>query len=402
MNSNEIKELAGKVIMQTYGRYDLALASGDGTTLTDPEGNNYLDFVSGLAVASLGHANKELADVMVEQARKLVHVSNLYFTEPQVLLAKALVDNSFADRVFFCNSGAEANEAAIKLARKYSFDKYGEGRHKFLSMKDSFHGRTMSTIAVTGQPDKHVGFTPLMNGIKFLPLNDTEALREALTDEVCAVIIEPIQGEGGVNKGRPEYLEAMRQLCTEKDVLLIFDEIQVGMGRTGSLFAYEQYGVEPDIMTLAKALANGLPIGAALAREEVAATFGPGTHASTFGGTPLVCAVANAVMEKMTAPGFLENVREMGEYFIGKLEEIVAKHEFALEVKGRGLILGLKVSFPGGDVVNSLMQKGFLINCIQGSILRFLPPLTITTAEIDRLIPVLEGTLIEAAALAEI
>lgn len=399
MNSKEIKALAEKVFMKTYGRYDLALTKGEGVFVYDPEGNKYLDFVSGLAVASLGHANETVAQAVAQQARTLVHVSNLYYTEPQVKLAQKLIENCFADRVFFGNSGAEANEAAIKLARKYSFDKYGPNRFRILTMDNSFHGRTMATLSATAQLDKHVGFEPLNEGFAYLPLNDLDAVKKAFQEGgVCAVMIEPIQGEGGVNEVDQDYLKALRDLGRDNDILLIFDEIQVGMGRLGALFAYQLLGVEPDIMTLAKALANGLPIGAVLAREEVAEAFGPGTHASTFGGTPLVTSAALAVLETMLAPGFMDQVQRVGDYFKSRLAGFVEKHEFAEEVRGRGLLLGLKVSFPGAEVVNQLMAKGYLINCIQGNILRFLPPLTITEAEVDSLIPVLEETLAALAA----
>ena len=398
MNSEEIKALADKVLMKTYGRYDLALARGEGARVWDPEGKEYLDFVSGLAVVSLGHAHPGVAEAVARQARTLVHTSNLYFTEPQVRLAQVLTENCFADRVFFCNSGAEANEAAIKLARKYSFDRYGAGRHRILSMDKSFHGRTMSALAATAQPDKHVGFQPLPTGFSYLPFNDLAALKAALTEDVCAVMIEPIQGEGGVNEASKNYLKSLCQVCRSYDVLVVFDEVQVGMGRTGHLFAHQLYGVEPDIMCLAKALANGLPIGATLATEKVSQSFGPGTHASTFGGTPLVAAAALVVLETMLAPGFLENVRTVGDYFKERLNGLKKSYAFVKDVRGQGLILAMELDFPGAKVVSGLMAKGFLINCIQTSVLRFLPPLTIGRAEVDRLVPALEETLVEAAA----
>jgi len=394
MNSDEIKTLADKVIMKSYGRLDLALTRGEGCKLYDPEGNEYLDFVAGLAVTSLGHSNPVVAEAVAAQARTLVHVSNLFYTEPQVRLAKLLTDNCFADRVFFGNSGAEANEAAIKLARRYSFDKYGPGRYHIVTIEDSFHGRTMATLAATAQPDKHVGFEPLPAGFSYVPLNDLPAMEKALTPEVCAVMLEPIQGEGGVNEMNRDYLKKVVDLCRSKDILVIFDEIQVGMGRTGALFCHQNYGVEPDIMTLAKALANGLPIGAALAREEVAQAFVPGTHASTFGGTPLVTAAACAVLETMLAPGFLDQVKRVGAYFKSRLTDLADKHDFH-EVRGQGLILGLQIDFPGAGVVKGMMDRGFLINCTMGNVLRFLPPLTVTEAEVDLLLPVLEEVLVE-------
>lgn len=399
MKSEEMIAEAGQVLMNTYGgRYGLALVRGEGPYVYDPEGNEYLDFVGGLAVAALGHSHPKVARAVAEQALKLVHVSNLYFTEPQLQLARLLVDHSFADRVFFCNSGAEANEAAIKLARKYSFDKYGPGRYKILSMEDSFHGRTMATLAATAQAKIHKGFEPLMDGFAYLPLGDLDALEAALTDDVCAMIIEPIQGEGGVNEPEEGFLRRAAELCRAKDVLVIFDEVQVGMGRTGMLFSYQHYGVEPDIMSLAKALANGLPIGATLAREEVAQVFGPGSHATTFGGTPLVSAAAVATLETILEPGFLEQVRWIGNYFRSKLEALVEQYDFVLRVKGRGLMIGLELAFPGDGVRIEMQRRGFLINCTHDTVLRFLPPLIITEKEVDRLIPALEDALKAEAA----
>lgn len=397
MTSEEIKALAAKVMMNTYGRYDLALVRGQGPKVFDAEGKKYLDFVSGLAVTSLGHAHEKIAQALFDQARTLIHVSNLYFTEPQVRLAKILTDHSFADRVFFCNSGAEANEAAIKLARKYSFDKYGQGRYRVLTMTESFHGRTLATLSATAQTKVHNGFYPLVDGFGYVQFGDLAALEPALTKEVCAVLIEPIQGEGGVNEPPDGYLPQLLELCHSRDILVIFDEVQVGLGRTGTLFAYQQFGVEPDIMTLAKAIANGLPMGACLAKEEVAQAFTPGTHATTFGGTPLVSAAALAVMDLMLAPGFLEQVVRVGAYFKRRLTDLATRYPFVTKVKGRGLILGIDLTFAGAPVVKSLMDQGFLINCTHDTVLRFLPPLTITETEVDLLLPALEATLTAAA-----
>ena len=398
VSSQEIKETTGRAMMNTYGRYDLALVRGQGAVVYDPEGKEYLDFVAGLAVAGLGHAHPKVAEAVAGQARRLVHVSNLYFTEPQARLAEALTEKSFADRVFFCNSGAEANEAAIKLARKYSADKYGPGRYKILTMENSFHGRTLATLSATAQEKIHKGFEPLVDGFAYLPWSDSAALERALADDVCALMIEPIQGEGGVNEPADGYLNRAAELCRARDVLLIFDEVQVGMGRTGTLFAYQNFGVEPDVMTLAKALANGLPIGAMLAREEAARAFGPGTHATTFGGTPLVSAAALAVLETMLAPGFMDQVVRVGVYFRNLLEGLAERHDFIRQIRGRGLILALELTFPGGGAVSELMRRGFLINCTQETVLRFLPPLIITEAEVDRLLPALEETLVAEAA----
>jgi len=398
LSSEEIKSLADRVLMKTYGRYDLALVRGEGVKVYDPEGREYLDFVAGIAVAGLGHADRQVAEALADQARRLVHVSNLYYTEPQVRLAELLVDNSFADRVFFCNSGAEANEAAIKLARRYSFDKYGPGRHIIVSMEKSFHGRTMATLSATGQDKVRHGFEPYVERFVFVPFNDLTALEKVLGADVCAVILEPIQGEGGVNEPADDYLGRVAEMCRAKDVLVIFDEVQVGLGRTGKLFAYQHFGVEPDIMTLAKALANGLPMGAALAREETAKSFGPGSHATTFGGGPVVSAAALVVVETLLSEGFLDQVARAGGYFKEKLIELAEKYEFIREVRGRGLILAMELIFPGGGVLKELMGRGFLINCIQDNVLRFVPPLIITEAEIDRLLPVLEEVLVHQAA----
>ena len=394
MTSQEIKEEAGAVLMNTYGlRYGLALVRGEGIRVWDPEGREYLDFVGGLAVCNLGHAHPAVTEAVCRQAGTLVHASNLFYTEPQVRLARLLVDHSFADQVFFCNSGAEANEAAIKLARKYSFDKYGPGRYHVLTMQDSFHGRTMATLSATAQKKIHQGFEPLMDGFKYLPLGDLAALEEALTDEVCAVMIEPIQGEGGVNDPGDQFLRDLVSLCRRKDVLVIYDEVQVGLGRTGRLFAHQHSGAEPDIMTLAKALANGLPMGAALARDQVAQAFGPGSHATTFGGSPLVAAAGLACLETILAPGFLPRAAEVGDYFKKRLGEIKDRCDFVRAVKGRGLILGLELDFPAADARQALQDRGFLVNVTHDSVLRFVPPLVVTEKEIDQLLPALEEVL---------
>ncbi|MGA7965866.1 MAG: aspartate aminotransferase family protein, partial [Gammaproteobacteria bacterium] len=295
---------ADKYMFRTYGRFPLTLIRGEGCRVWDEEGKEYLDFVGGIAVCALGHSSPMVTRALEEQSKTLVHVSNLYYTRPQTDLAQLLVENSFADRVFFCNSGAEANEAAIKLARRYSSEKSGANRHVIISMENSFHGRTMATLSATGQAKIQVGYDPLLQGFKFVPFNDISRLRQAVDEHVCAVILEPIQGEGGVICPDEGYLKAVRKLCDEKGILLIFDEVQVGMGRTGKLFAHEHYGVVPDIMTLAKALGNGLPIGAMLSTDKVGAAFGPGSHATTFGGTPLVTAVSKAVLKSLLEDGW--------------------------------------------------------------------------------------------------
>jgi acetylornithine aminotransferase len=334
-----------------------------------------------------------VTQALLEQANKLVHVSNLYYTQPQIELARLLVEHSFADRVFFCNSGAEANEAAIKLARRYSNEKYGENRYVIITMENSFHGRTMATLSATGQDKIKKGFAPLLEGFRFVPFNDFESIEQAIDETVCAVMLEPIQGEGGVVCPEGDYLKRVQELCMEKDLVLIFDEVQVGMGRTGKLFAHEHYGVTPHIMTLAKALGNGLPIGAMLATDELGSAFGPGSHATTFGGTPLVTAVGKAVLTSLLEDGWIDHCRDVGEYFKEELKTLAQKYNQVKEVRGEGLILGMVMESPCGSLVDALREKGFLVNCTQDKILRFIPPLIITREEIDQLVSTLEELL---------
>jgi len=380
--------------MQTYSRFPVVMVEGSGAILKDETGKNYLDFLSGIAVCSLGHNHPAVTEAICEQAAKLVHVSNLYYTKPQTVLAEMLVAASFADRVFFANSGAEANEAAIKLARKYS----PAGRYEIISLQGSFHGRTLATVAATGQPKFHQGFEPLPAGFLSVPFGDINAIEAAVTDRTCAIFIEPLQGEGGVRPLAREYLAAIRALCDSKKLLLIFDEVQVGMGRTGSLFAYQQLGVVPDIMSLAKALGNGLPIGAMLAKEKVAAAFTAGTHASTFGGNPVACAAAVATMKVMQKEGFLAEVQEKGAYLADRLTELKGRYPTLVDaVRGMGLIQGLVLSegarSQGPAIINRLFEQGILANFAGGVALRFLPPLIISRQEIDIMIDALNGVL---------
>jgi acetylornithine aminotransferase len=384
---------ANEVIAKTYKRFPVVLTRGSGSTLWDENGKRYTDFVAGIAVCNLGHAHPKIVQALTEQARTLWHVSNLFYTVPQKDLAAWLTAHSFADRVFFCNSGAEANEAAIKLARKY-FKEAGEGhRFRMISMEQSFHGRTMATLSATGQEKVRHGFDPLLEGFDFVPFNDVDAIRARIGPATCAVLLEPIQGEGGVRCPAPEFLKQVRALCDEAGLLLIFDEIQTGMGRTGKLFAYEHFGVTPDIMTLAKALANGLPMGAMLAKEQVASAFSPGAHASTFGGTPIVSAAALEVCRVIEAEGIVERCRRTAAYFRSKLEWLKSRHESIAEVRGLGLLLGIRLTIDGDPLVLKCMENGFLINCVQGNILRFVPPLVITEEEIDALIGCLDAIL---------
>ncbi len=385
--------LADKYMFQTYSRFPLTLVKGKGCRLWDEEGKEYLDFVGGIAVCALGHSSPLVSKALQEQSRTLVHVSNLYYTIPQAELAQLLVENSFADRVFFCNSGAEANEAAIKLVRRYSDENFSSDRYVIISMTNSFHGRTMATLSATGQAKIQKGYDPLLNGFKFVPFNDLSSLDEAVDGHVCAVMLEPIQGEGGVVCPEPDYLKGVEEICRARDLLLIFDEVQVGMGRTGKLFAYEHYGVEPHIMTLAKALGNGLPIGAMLSSEKWSNAFGPGSHASTFGGTPLVTAAAKAVVKSLLEDGWIDNSRQMGEYFKGRLEDLSERHPIIKDVRGLGLILGVELDRPGAPIVDACTERGFLINCIQDNVLRFIPPLIVEKNEIDLLVAALDEIL---------
>ena len=389
MKSDIIKQ-ADSVIASTYSRFPLVLTKGLGCIVYDSDGKEYIDFVAGIAVCNLGHAHPRIVEALKKQAAVLFHVSNLYYTIPQVELAAKLVEKSFADRVFFCNSGAEANEAAIKLARKYFHDKGESERYRIITMEKSFHGRTMGTLSATGQGKIRAGYEPMLDGFDFVPFNDIEALKKAITSKTCAVMLEPIQGEGGVRCPKEGYLESVRQLCNESGILLIFDEIQTGIGRTGKLFAYEHFNLTPDIMSLAKALGNGLPIGAMLASEKIAAAFSPGAHASTFGGTPLITAASLEVLKVMEEDDVVDRCRKTGDYFKEQLCKLKEQHNVIEDVRGVGLLLGMKLKMPGGPVVNQCMERGFLINCIQEKILRFIPPLIIEKEDIDSLIVCLD------------
>jgi acetylornithine/N-succinyldiaminopimelate aminotransferase len=386
-------DTAEQVLATTYSRMPVVFEKGAGATLWDTEGRAYTDFLAGIAVCGLGHAHPAVQAALAEQAGKLLHVSNLFYTKPQTELGEWLVRHSFADRVFFCNSGTEANEAAIKLARKYFYDKGYTGRYRIIAMEQSFHGRTMGSLSATGQEKIRKGFEPVLGGFDFVPFNDIEALRDKLDETVCAVLLEPIQGEGGIVCPDPTYLPAVRRLCDTTGTLMILDEIQTGMGRTGKLFAYEHEGAAPDIMTLAKALGNGLPIGAMLARESVAQAFGPGAHATTFGGTPIMSAGALAVVKTMEREEIVERAARIGNYFMERLQGLQRHHERIEAIRGRGLLLGMKLREDGAPLVNACLARGFVINCVQGDILRLAPPLIISTGEIDALIDCLDNIL---------
>jgi acetylornithine/N-succinyldiaminopimelate aminotransferase len=386
----EITAMANEYIMNTYKRFPLVLVKGAGQKVWDENGREYLDFVAGIAVCSLGHSHPKVVAAIKEQAEKLMHVSNLYYTEPQAQAARILVENSFADKVFFCNSGAEANEAAIKLARKYAHENLGAEKFELITMKNSFHGRTMATITATGQEKFQFGFTPLLEGFTYVPFNDLQALDAAVTNKTCGIMLEPIQGEGGVIIPDISYLARVREICNRHNILLIIDEVQTGVGRTGKLFAYEHSGVEPDIMTLAKALGNGFPVGAMLATDKVSSAFTPGNHASTFGGNPLAMAAVRATLETILNDNVLENCWKTGEYFLAQLRKLQGRHKIISQVRGQGLILACALNIDCGDIVSGCLRKGVLINSAGNNTLRFVPPLIITTADIDRLIEVLD------------
>jgi len=390
MDSITLMALSEQYVANTYARYPVLLVRGKGTRVWDMEGEEYLDFVSGLAVCNLGHCHPKVVKAIQNQAEKLIHVSNFYYIEPQIQLASLLCKHSFADKVFFCNSGAEANEGAFKLARKYAKENMGKDRYEIITMERSFHGRTLATLTATGQEKFHKGYEPLMPGFKYVPFNDIGAVKKGINSKTCAVMLEPIQGEGGVNCPSEGYLKALREICDESGLLLIFDEVQVGMGRTGELFAYEHDGVEPDILTLAKSLAGGVPIGALLIKKGIADSFKPGDHASTFGGNPLATAAGVAALTALLDEGMLENCQKMGDYFLSQLEEIRGKFPFVEEVRGRGLILGMELKIDGSSIVKEMLRKKILINCTMGNVLRFLPPLIVTKEEVDRVVKALE------------
>lgn len=395
MNSDQWIEKSDKYIMKNYGRFHLVPARGEGCRLWDVDGREYLDFLGGIAVNNLGHCHPKVVEALRKQAGEMIHCSNLYQIPRQIELAELLCEHSFADKAFFCNSGAEANEAAIKLARKYSLDNFGAQRYEIIAATDSFHGRTMATISATGQEKVQRFFDPLLHGFTHVPFNDVAALEAAITPATCAVMLEPIQGESGVNIPSAEYFREVRRICDKHRLLLILDEVQVGMGRTGKLFAHEHFDCTPDIMTLAKALAGGAPIGAMLARDEVAAAFTPGTHGSTFGGNPLVCAAAVATIHAILEENILEHTVETGEFLQSELRTLAKKYSFVKEVRGIGLMVGMPLSIPAADIVRKGHERGLLLNAVHDTVLRFVPPLIVTKQEIMQMITLLDGIFAE-------
>jgi acetylornithine/N-succinyldiaminopimelate aminotransferase len=380
---DELIKKAKQYLADTYTRFPIVITKGEGCWLWDLNGHRYLDFLSGIAVCGLGHAHPALVEALTAQAKKLFHVSNLFYMEPQIKAAEMLTEHSFGDKVFFCNSGAEANEAAIKLARRYSWKKYGEGRSTIIAMENSFHGRTMATISATGQPKFQVGFAPLQPGFVHVPFNDLEALEKHIDETTCAVMIELIQSEGGVNVAGVEYVKKVRELTKDKDILLMLDEVQTGMGRTGTFFAYEQYGIEPDVMSLAKALGNGFPVGSIIAKNAVMAAFEPGTHASTFGGNPLASSVVIATINTLLEEDVIRNCAEVGKYLQKGLMALKKNFPFITEIRGMGLIWGVELTANGDEIVKDFLKEGVILNCTKGKILRLMPPLIVKKEEID-------------------
>ncbi|WP_287792559.1 aspartate aminotransferase family protein [Megamonas sp.] len=379
--------------LPVFARYNIVLDHGDGPYVYDTKGKKYIDFLAGIAVNVVGHNYKPLVEAVSQQAGKMIHCSNLYYTEVQVEAAEKLKKLSGMDKVFFGNSGAEANEGAIKLARKYATNIDPE-KIQIISALHSFHGRTLATLTATGQDHYHHGFGPLPAGFDYVPYNDIQALEAKMSDKTCAVMLEAIQGEGGVHVPDPDYLPKVRALCDKYNAVLIFDEVQCGMGRTGTFFGCQQFGVKPDIVTLAKGLAGGVPIGAFMATDKVANAFHAGDHGSTFGGNPLACAAACVVLDALIDGNLMENAKEIGAYLQSKFEEYKAKYPNLIkEVRGRGLILGMELTRPGREIANECLDYGAIINCTAGNVLRFVPPLNITKAHVDELISVLDKVL---------
>jgi acetylornithine/N-succinyldiaminopimelate aminotransferase len=389
MNTEEVIAQFNQYVIGNYGRLPRVIVKGQGNLLWDLDGNEILDMFPGWAVSGIGHCHPRVVEAIQKQAAELIHMDNTFYNIPQGRLAQLLSERAFGGKCFFCNSGAEANEAALKLARKHT----PKEKYKFITAERSFHGRTFATITATAQPKYQEGFLPLVPGFEYVPFNDIDALAEAFTDEVAGVMIEPVQGEGGINPATPEYMQTIRDLCDEHGAMMILDEVQTGMGRTGRWFGYQHYEVVPDIITMAKALGGGTAIGAMMARPEVAASLVPGTHASTFGGNPLACAAAIAVIEAVEEDRLLENARTMGEYAAGKLRSLKSKYPIIDHVRGLGLMIGIQLTEPGAGIVSRCLEKGLRINCTQTSVLRFMPSMTISAAEIDRAVQILDEVL---------
>ena len=391
MTTQETIELFDKYVIANYGRLPRVIVKGEGCYLYDADGNKILDMFPGWAVSALGHCHPKVTEALRKQAGDLLHIDNTFYSEPQGELAKLLSERAIGGKCFFCNSGAEANEAALKLARLHT----SEEKYKFITAEGSFHGRTFATMTATAQPKHHQGLLPLLPGFVYVPFNDIDALESAFSDEVAAVMVEPIQGEGGINLADTEYLQAIRRLCDENGAVLIFDEVTTGVGRTGKWFAYQHYDVRPDMITMAKALGGGTAIGAMMASEEVAASLVPGKHATTFGGNALVCAAAVAVIKAIEEENLLENANKLGQYTMDKLSQLKQKHAIIDGVRGVGLMIGVQLTSPGAAIVGKCLDKGLRINCTQGTVLRFMPPMIATEKQIDQAVDILDSVLSE-------
>ncbi|MBI5417821.1 aspartate aminotransferase family protein [Candidatus Poribacteria bacterium] len=395
MDIEEVKKLYNKYVMNTYTRNELSLTHGEGVYVWDNAGKKYLDFLSGIAVSNIGYKHPKWIKSVNEQINNIIHSSNLFYIEPQAKLAQKIIQNSLlGGKCFFCNSGAEANEAAIKLARKYAHNSDSKKRFEIITMEQSFHGRTMATITATGQKKYQEGFDPLLPGFIYSPFNDFDALKSKITDNICAIMIELLQAEGGLRVADKNFIKKTSELCKEKNILFIIDEVQTGIGRCGDLFAYKLYDIEPDIFTLAKALGNGVPIGAMIAKKEIADTFKPGMHASTFGGNHLACSSALAVINTILDENLLSNCKEMEKYLFLCLTKLKNKHSIVKDVRGLGLLIGMELTCPAGDIVAKCMQNGVILNCVQGNVLRFAPPLIIKKEHIDSMIEILDEALL--------
>lgn len=391
MTTKETIELFDRYVIGNYARLPRVMLKGEGCYLYDAEGNQILDMFPGWAVSGLGHCHPNVVEAVRRQAGELIHIDNTFYNEPQGRLAMLLSERAFGGKCFFCNSGAEANEAALKLARIHT----PAEKYKFITAEGGFHGRTYGAISATAQPKYHRGLLPLLPGFVYVPFNDIEALRKAFTDEVAAVLVEPIQGEGGINVATSQYLQTIRELCDRHGALMILDEVQTGIGRTGKWFAYQHYDIEPDIITMAKALGGGLAIGAMTARPDVAASLVPGTHASTFGGNPLACAAAIAVIETIEKDNLLEHADSLGQYTQQRLLELHQRHPVIQSVRGKGLMIGVQLDRPGGPIVDLCLQKGLRINCTHDTVLRFMPPMVAKNEHIDKAIAILDQALTE-------
>lgn len=396
MNTQEIITTAEEHLFHTYNRYQISLDRGEGVHLYDADGKEYVDFGAGIAVFALGYNNKEYNDALKAQIDKLIHTSNYFYNEPAAKAAKAITEVSGMDRVFFTNSGTEAIEGAIKLAKKYAYLKDGSTDHEIIAMQHSFHGRSMGALAVTGNRHYQEAFGPMIPGIKFAQYNNLASVEELVNDKTCAIIFETVQGEGGIYPAKPEFIKGVRKLCDEKGILLILDEIQCGMGRTGTMFAYEQYGVKPDILTVAKALGCGVPVGAFLAREEVAKALVPGDHGTTYGGNPMACAAAVKVLELFKKQNVLDNVKKVSAYLEKKLDEIVAEYDYVVERRGLGLMQGLEINTDVKDlkkVIAACLDNGLILFTAGTNVIRFVPPLVISEADVDEMITKLKKAL---------